>query len=274
MRAFRYRDDESTLGQVLGGAAIGALVGLTIGVILAQKTGGISGLASRVRSRMRDLEDELSLEGDEAIGEFEEDELEEELGSADDALEERVLEAFRRDAVLSERAVDIGAVGAGTIELSGWVNTAEESERATEIARNTAGVTTVVNRIEIGDRERLREATAQRFEDGDDSLTEARWEGQRVGTGRRRQGTSDERDRHADPKPELEERWLDKRHAMREAADDDSEIVEGVTEDLPAEQRERAEPPPRDARKSGGRSSPGGVPKGDHVARPQEPPEA
>jgi len=274
MPAFRYREEESSLGQVIGGAVIGALAGVALGVILAQKIGGISGLAARVRSRVRDLGDEFSLEGEETMSEYDEDELEEEFSSADDALEERVLDAFRRDAVLNERAVDIGAISEGTIELSGWVNTEAESERAAEVARNTPGVQTVVNRLEIGDRERMRSAAARRFEDGDDALTEARWEGQRVGTGRRRQGTSAESDRHADPKPDLEEHWLDKRHAMREAADDDAGIVEGVTEDLPVERRERAEHPPRSGRRSGGRSTPSGVPKGDHVAKPNEPPES
>src|SRR5690348_9269270 len=117
MPAFRYRDEESNLGQVIGGAVIGALAGVALGVILAQKIGGISGLAARVRSRVRDLGDEFSLEGEETMSEYDEDELEEEFSSADDALEERVLDAFRRDAVLNERAVDIGAISEGTIEL-------------------------------------------------------------------------------------------------------------------------------------------------------------
>ena len=36
-------------------------------------------------------------------------------------LEERVLEAFHNDPVLAERAIDIGAIGTGVIELTGWV---------------------------------------------------------------------------------------------------------------------------------------------------------
>jgi hypothetical protein len=253
MSSFRYRDDETSLAQVLTGAALGGLTGFAVGVILAQKVGGISGLTTRLRARFRDLGEELALGAEEIGGDFEDDEID----SAEAALEERVLDAFRRDPVLQARAVDIGAVGGATIELSGWVNTSEEAERAMEVTRNTPGVETVVNRLEIGDRERLRESTTERFEQGDDSLNEARWEGQRVGTGRRRQGTSDESDRHADPKPELEKRWLDKRRAMMEAADDPEGIVEGVTEDLGAERHERSTRPPR----------------GDHATEPEQPPE-
>jgi hypothetical protein len=268
MPSFRYRDEDTTIGHVLSGAALGGLAGFAVGVILAQKVGGISGLTARVRARFRDLGEELALSEEELEAAYAEDELEAE--SADAVLEERVLDAFRRDPVLSERAVDIGAVGDATIELSGWVNTEDESERAVEVARNAPGVANVVNRLEVGDRERVREQTAERFEQGDDSLTEARWEGQRVGTGRRRQGTSAESDRHADPKVDLGERWLDKRKAMREAADDPDGIVEGVTEDLPAERLEAAKRPPKGGRKSGSRSTPSGVPKGDHVADPEQ----
>ena len=45
-----------------------------------------------------------------------------------------------------------------------------------------------------------------------------------MGTGKRRQGTSDEMDRHADPKPTLEDRWLNEREAVRNAAEDLDEI--------------------------------------------------
>jgi hypothetical protein len=52
------------------------------------------------------------------------------------------------------------------------------------------------------------------------------WEGQRVGTGRRRQGNSGEIDRHSDPKPVLEGKWLDEDHALEEAAGP----IEGLAE--------------------------------------------
>ena len=78
----------------------------------------------------------------------------------------------------------------------------------------------VVNRLMIEEEERQLDDTRRRFADGDPALTESRWEGQQVGTGKRRQGTSDEFDRHADPKPGLEDRWLSEQEAVRNAAED------------------------------------------------------
>jgi hypothetical protein len=85
-----------------------------------------------------------------------------------------------------------------------------------------------------------------------------RWEGQQVGTGRRRQGNSGEADRHADPKPELEDKWLGTDQALREAADD----LEGI-----AERRQRGGEAAGD-RTGGAPVAPTGVPKADHVADP------
>jgi len=129
------------------------------------------------------------------------------------------------------------------------------------IARGVPGVDTVVNRIAIGDEERRFEEAARRREAGDPALTESRWEGSQVGTGRRRQGTSDEPDRHSTPKVPLEDRWLRADDAMRNAADD----VEGL-----AERRSRSKKAVRGDRTGGSAVAPTGVPKADHVANPLE----
>jgi hypothetical protein len=129
--------------------------------------------------------------------------------------------------------------------LGGWVHSEDEAEHAVTIARGVPGVATVVNRIVVGEEEARLADAARRREDGDPALTESRWEGQRVGTGRRRQGTSDEPDRHADPKPKLESRWLAEQEAIRNAAE---EIA------IEADR-------PRNARTEMVR----GVPKADHV---------
>ena len=86
------------------------------------------------------------------------------------------------------------------------------------------------------------------------------WEGQQVGTGRRRQGTSADADRHADPKPILEEKWLRTDEAIREAAED----IEGI-----AERRRKSAPAEQGDRTGGAPVAPTGVPKGDHVANPE-----
>lgn len=69
--------------------------------------------------------------------------------SADPELEDRVLAAFSNDPVLCERAIDIGAIGPSTIELTGMVYTDDEYEHATVVTRGTPGVETVVNRLSV-----------------------------------------------------------------------------------------------------------------------------
>ena len=261
MSPFRYRDDESSTGTIVG-VLVGALAGFAAGMFVAQRVGGFGGLTSRIRERaggrfgLRQTEEAE----DEELEDYEEDELEPE--EYDESLEERVLEAFRNDPILSERAVDIGSIGDGIIELAGWVETEDEAEHAVTIARGVPDVDTVVNRMSIGDEEqRFREA-ARRVKEGDPALTEARWEGGTVGTGRRRQGTSQDADRHADPKVELEDRWMSKEVEMRNAADD--------TEGLAERRRSSSKRAARGDRTGGAPVAPTGVPKADHVAQPRE----
>ena len=263
MSPFRYHDEESSHTGAMLGVLLGAVAGFTVGMLVAQQVGGFPGLTSKLRRgrgaaeaalRARDLaEDEDEFE------DIDEDELESE--QYDETLEERVLEAFRNDPVLAERAVDIGSIGDGTIELAGWVEDDNEAKHAVTIARGVPGVDTVVNRIAIGDEERRFDDAARRTRAGDASLTESRWEGQRVGTGRRRQGTSAEPDRHATPKVGLEERWQRADAAIANAADE----VKNV-----AERRARSKRTPRGDRTGGGPVAPSGVPKADHVVNPVE----
>jgi hypothetical protein len=262
MSPFRYRDDESSTGTIVG-VLVGALAGFAAGMFVAQRVGGLGGLTSRLRERAggrfglpQNQEQDLE---DEELEDYEEDEVE--SGDDDESLEERVLEAFRNDPILSERAVDIGSIGDGIIELAGWVESEEEAQHAITIARGVPDVDTVVNRMSIGDEEqRFREAQ-RRVQEGDPSLTEARWEGRTVGTGRRRQGTSQDVDRHADPKVDLEDRWMSKDVELRNAAEE----TEGI-----AERRRSNKRPPRGDRTGGSPVAPTGVPKGDHVAHPRE----
>src|SRR5919199_1518626 len=250
MAPFRYRDRDESLGGAAAGLAIGALAGFAVGVGLAQKGGGVSGLAARLRERLH-RGGAAEEEGEDEY--YEEDELEENEEYA--ALEERVLEAFRNDPILSERAIDIGAVSDGVIELTGWVNEDDEAEHAVTLARGVPGVDTVINRLAVGEEEELLDDNARRVADGDSALTEARWEGNRVGTGRRRQGTSEEPDRHADPRTDLEELYTDEQHAVRDAADD----IEGIAE----RRRRRKSASTKGDRTGGSPVAPTGVPKAD-----------
>lgn len=267
MSPFRYRDDESSSTGTVLGILAGAVAGFAVGMYVAQRVGGVEGLTGKLRRRgMRRTEEPLrgahaaqeDLEEFEDFEDIEEDELEGE--EYDESLELRVLEAFRNDPVLSERAVDIGSIGEGVIELAGWVEDEAEAKHAVTLARGVPGVDTVVNRIALGDEEHRFEEAAKRVNEGDPSLTEAQWDGRTVGTGRRRQGTSDEPDRHASARVPLENRWNSADDAIRNAADD----IEGI-----ADRRARAKGGVvRGDRSSGGPVAPSGVPKSDHVAKP------
>ena len=259
MSPIRYRDDESESSRGILFLVAGSAAGVALGVFLAQSAGGFSALSSKVRERFGG--DALRERGraEAAHGVSEEDEEDDFEADEAEELEERVLEAFRNDPILAERAVDIGAIGDGIIELSGWVHDESEADHALTLTRGVPDVTTVVNRLAIRSEEQQRSRNARRYVSGDPALTEARWEGQGVGTGRRRQGTSQEIDRHADPKPNLEDRWMKEQHAIEAAAED----IDGI-----AERRNRPKSPREGDRTGGAPVAPTGVPKGDHVAEP------
>jgi hypothetical protein len=250
MSYLRFRDeDESSVAGTVTSVLLGALAGFAVGMVVAQRVGGFRGLAEKLRRGKPEAEESAAptVADDFAdYDEYEDDEIEEEAEAS--GLEELVLEAFRNDPVLSERAIDIGGIGEATIELAGWVKSDEEAELAVVVARGIPGVTTVLNRIAVGDEEDRIADHARLFAEGDDAHTEAHWEGNVVGTGRRRQGTSDEPDRHADPRLDLHEKWTSADNELREAADD----IEGI-----AERRVRE------------KNAPKGVPKGDHVTPTQ-----
>jgi hypothetical protein len=119
-----------------------------------------------------------------------------------------------------------------------------------------------VNRLTIRTDEDLFEDAAHHYEDGDAPFTERHWDGQQVGTGRRRQGNSEEIDRHADPRTELEDRSLSEDKAFLAAAD---EIPEAAA-------RRKSTKKARGGRTDGSPVAPSGVPKADHVADPEHAP--
>jgi hypothetical protein len=77
-------------------------------------------------------------------------------------LEARVLEAFHHDPVLRERAIDIGAIATGVIELTGWVHSDAEVEHAITIARGVPDVFHVVDQLTVRKPARARRATDAR----------------------------------------------------------------------------------------------------------------
>ena len=262
-RRFRYRDDEPSSTSTILGVLAGAIGGFALGMYVAQRVGGIEGLTSKIKG-LRGAGGKTAASHELATDYDEFDDIEEDDFEGDETeqgLEERVLEAYRNDPILAERAVDIGSIGEGIIELAGWVDTETEAEHAVTLARGVPGVETVVNRLAIGDEEEQYADTMRRAAAGEAAFSERHWEGNTVGTGRRRQGTSDEIDRHSDPKVELENRWSGKDEALRQAAEE----TEGA-----AERRRRAAKSVRGDRTGGAPVAPTGVPKADHVANPVE----
>jgi hypothetical protein len=282
MSPLRYRDEppyiyseeeeESSPRSALY-LAIGAAAGFAAGVLMAERFGGFKGLTDRIKDTFGggagEEEEDFDYEGldeDEFDPDFDDEDLEPSKASLNgvEDLEERVLEAFRNDPILSERAVDIGAVEDGIIELTGWVNSEDEAHQAVVIARGVPGVDTVVNRLTIRSEEDLFDDAAHRYEDGDPPFAERHWEGQQVGTGRRRQGNSTEIDRHADPRNVLEDRSLKEDRAFMAAAEDIPDATQSRT---------KAKKTARGGRSDGSAVAPSGVPKADHVAEPDQTPD-
>jgi hypothetical protein len=171
MSPFRYRDRGPSGSGLAMSVAAGALVGFVAGVFVAQKTGGFAALTAKLRGTLgRPVDEDYDAEEFDGEDEFEGDES---FTAA--TLEERVLEAYMNDPILSERAVDIGEIGTGIIELAGWVETEEEADHAVTVARGVPDVDTVVNRLTVGAEEEVLEDNYDRFAEGDDALNEARW---------------------------------------------------------------------------------------------------
>jgi hypothetical protein len=256
----RFRDeDESSIAGTITPILLGAVAGFALGMIVAQRTGGFKGLAGKLRHRGKPEDASTTPKVADDFAEFEdEDEIEEQEEPT--SLEENVLVAFQNDPILAERAIDIGGIGEATIELAGSVMTEQEAEHAVTIARGVPGVQTVLNRLTVGDEEERLAGHARKFDEGDDAHTEAHWDGHTVGTGRPRQGSSADADRHADPRVDLAEKWTSAVAEERDAAED----IEGIA----AERRVREKKIVIGDRTGGSPVSPTGVPKADHVTNP------
>src|SRR6266513_3903412 len=172
---FYAEDEEESPSRTAIFVAIGAAAGFAAGVLMAERFGGFKGLTDRIKDGFgggtEGDEEEFYYEGideDEFDPDFDEDiDTPKASLNGSEELEERVLEAFRNDPTLSERAIDIGAVEAGIIEPTAWVNSEDEAHQAVVVARGVPGVDTVVNRLVVSpDEDRFDEA-AHRYEDGE-----------------------------------------------------------------------------------------------------------
>lgn len=100
-------------------------------------------------------------------------------------LETAVVDALVADDVAGRLPLEVEAIAAGIIELSGGVETEAEAHRAVEVAQRVAGVRTVLNRVDVGRVIANMDHARRRMEHGQNR--DAHWFGVGVGTGRRRQ---------------------------------------------------------------------------------------
>jgi hypothetical protein len=161
MPRYQYRDDDRSSRTGLY-VLVGALAGVAVGFLVSEQAGGLDGVRRRARSLFgrasrlltsaasaepngsaRDLAEEFG-RGDDPDAEG--DDLE---SSEWDELEDRILEAFRNDPVLANRAVDISVVDDGVVELTGWVRLDKEKPHAVTIARGVPGVHKVESRLAV-----------------------------------------------------------------------------------------------------------------------------
>jgi osmotically-inducible protein OsmY len=177
---FRRRSGSDTQWMAL--LAAGAVAGLAIGLMVADRRGALDGVKRRGKAKLKawrsggpalkgdggsweprdDDQEHAALspsrdaDGDAAFADttgYATEEMELRASTrtvvSEDVLEARVLEAFRNDPILRSRAVDIGAIGDGLVELTGWVFSADEVAHAMTIARGVPDVQHVIDRLSV-----------------------------------------------------------------------------------------------------------------------------
>ena len=113
------------------------------------------------------------------------------------ALERRVIKGLRQNPATRAQAVDVAAMGAGVIELSGYVDNEEVAHEVVELVDSIPGVHAVFNRMDIRSVETRLNQNRSKLTGREGS----RWYGGSVGIGRRRQSPATDparRDDHAE----------------------------------------------------------------------------
>lgn len=150
MRAVRRRNSsEATGASRIGAVLIGAMAGMAVGILLADR-GIFAAMRRTRRGLLRGAAPESTgrpAAAPDAVRPIRSARAPRRPANDEAELEARVLETFRNDPVLVDRPIDIGAIGTGIIELTGWVDRPDEIRLATTLTRGTIGVHTVVNRL-------------------------------------------------------------------------------------------------------------------------------
>ncbi len=116
-------------------------------------------------------------------------------------LEEDVVELLRNDERIAGQPIEVAALARGIVELSGVVETEEDSERAMAVAQRAPGVRTVLNRLDVLEESERAEDARRRPGGPGTPKADTHWTGMGVGMGRRRQSRETDpsrRDDHAD----------------------------------------------------------------------------
>ena len=196
MRVFQQEEPEYGKGAAV--FALGALGGLAIGMMLSrrQPPARAAALGNDLRERVRTAGERART----AARRLQPARLRRMAGEQADLtmLEDRVLEVFLGDKTLSERGIDVGAISAGIVELSGSVWSEAEADHAVAVAGAIPGVRTVVNRMDV-------ESATARGRGGEGLGDSARWSGRGVGMDSRRQGRETDPDRPDDSQAQREE---------------------------------------------------------------------
>ncbi|HEX8695989.1 MAG TPA: BON domain-containing protein [Longimicrobium sp.] len=201
MRGSSRREEDGGRGGQALVFALGAVGGVALGMLLSGRAEAhpeVREMGARLRERARGVARSLRPARLRR-------ELREQLDLT--RLEDAVLDAFLRDEILSERAIDVGAISRGIIELSGSVRTGDEAERAVRLAQRVEGVETVVSRMDVEEGSRRRRG-ADDAESAEGGRMAGEWTGRQVGMGRRRQGHETEPGR-ADDSQHLRETSLE-----------------------------------------------------------------
>jgi hypothetical protein len=196
MWEFRERDEEFS-GQDAVVFTLGAVGGLALGMLLSGRV--------RAPARVKSLGGELGRRARGVASRLRPGRLQRAPGEQGDLtrLEDAVLEAFVGDDLLGDRAIDVGAISRGIVELSGTVWTQDEADLAVRLARRVPGVETVVNRMEV-EEDRPRRRGGRDYGDAAEVTRMAEWTGRNSGMGRRRQGSQTEPDRTDDSRNQRE----------------------------------------------------------------------
>ena len=138
-------------------------------------------------------------------------------------LEEDVVELLRADERTSSQPIEVAALAQGIVELSGGVETQDDSDRAMAVAQRAPGVRTVLNRLDVLE-ESERVEDARRRPDGPGTpKADTHWTGMGVGMGYRRQSRRTDPGRRDDRSDMVQDAL-----GVDRAVEQPSEILDGL----------------------------------------------